>query len=370
MDVDVLRERSAASVRRWADRLVALSHDLHAHPELAWQEHRSAAACARLLTEAGIPVEVGAHGLDTAFRGDAGTSGPIVVLCCEYDALPELGHACAHNVIATAGIGAAIALASVAADVPVRVRVLGTPAEEDTGGKLDLLAAGAFDGAAAALMIHAYRHDVADFQSFAAETLTARIAGGGAADALAVATQAVEDLRPTLPPRTIVRPVPSTPPAPSGGVDVRPTPVTSTLLRYDLRALDGDRLASLRETVQRAVATAAEAAGATVTFVPDERGYAEFRGHSGLAATYQRHAESLGRGPFHPGHADACSDMGNVSWQVPSLHAMVRIGDGHPHEPEFADLAVGPAADRAIVESAIAMAWTAIDVATGAIADL
>ncbi|MFT3853032.1 MAG: hypothetical protein QM733_09870 [Ilumatobacteraceae bacterium] len=173
---DELKRRARAAIEAWGSRLIDLSHDLHAHPELAWNEHRSARACAALVTEAGMATTVGVHGLPTAFRGDAGGDGPLIAVCCEYDALPDLGHASAHNVIAAAGVGAAIGLAAVADLAPLRVRVLGTPAEEDTGGKIDLLADGAFDGATAALMVHAYALDVGEFVSYSADDLTVRCA--------------------------------------------------------------------------------------------------------------------------------------------------------------------------------------------------
>jgi len=332
-----------AEIEAWGARLVALSHDLHAHPELAWHEHRSAGTCAALLDEAGLPATVGVHGLPTAFRADVGTTGPIVALCCEYDALPGLGHACAHNLIAAAGIGAAIGLRPVVDEVPLRVRVLGTPAEENTGGKIDLLADGAFEGVAAAMMVHAYAHDVADFASYAADDLTVRFASPGDSAAVAdVAAQLGQH-------------------APDGVVVRSPEPLGPTSSRIAVRAIDGERLARCRAALTDALRAAVP--GVEVAGLGD-RCYAEFRGDPALAEAYRANAAALGRGPFRPGRADACTDMGNVSRAIPSLHAMVAIGEAYPHSAEFAAAAVSERADRTIVESAIAMAWTAIDVAT------
>ncbi|MGH8987436.1 MAG: M20/M25/M40 family metallo-hydrolase, partial [Acidimicrobiales bacterium] len=132
--------------------LVALSHDLHAHPETAFSEHRSAAAVAELLE--GFEVTAGAYGLPTAFSARAG-SGPLVIaVCAEYDALPEVGHACGHNVIAAAAVGAGVAIAEVADAAGLTVLGLGTPAEEGGGGKILMLERGAFDGVHAAMMVH------------------------------------------------------------------------------------------------------------------------------------------------------------------------------------------------------------------------
>src|SRR5712691_12259225 len=146
-----VRERVAAS----RDRLVVLSHRIHAHPELAFEEEHAAAWCAEALDAAGFAVERGVGGLPTAFVARAG-SGPLhLALCAEYDCLPGIGHACGHNLIAAMAVGAAIATAQVADDLGVTIRVIGTPAEElGGGGKILLLQRGAFAGVHAAMMVH------------------------------------------------------------------------------------------------------------------------------------------------------------------------------------------------------------------------
>ena len=138
------------AVRRRGVDLVELSHAIHAEPELAFAEHRSCAKTQALLAERGFEITPRAGGLDTAFRADFG-SGPLVVgVCAEYDALPEIGHACGHNIIAASAVGTALALAEVADDLGLTVTLLGTPAEEAGGGKELLLRAGLFDDIAAA----------------------------------------------------------------------------------------------------------------------------------------------------------------------------------------------------------------------------
>src|SRR5947199_8480353 len=147
-----VRERVAAS----RDRLTALSHRIHAHPELAFEEERAAAWCAEALDAAGFAVERGVGGLPTAFVARAG-SGPLhLALCAEYDCLPGIGHACGHNLIAAMAVGAGIAAAQVADEVGLTISVIGTPAEEvgDAGGKILLLERGAFAGVHAAMMVH------------------------------------------------------------------------------------------------------------------------------------------------------------------------------------------------------------------------
>ncbi|MDQ3166951.1 MAG: amidohydrolase, partial [Actinomycetota bacterium] len=142
-----------------APRLLDLSHALFADPELAYQEVRSAARCAELLADGGFDVEREAYGVPTAFAARSGGSGPHVVICAEYDALPGVGHACGHNVIAASAVGAGLALLPIAAAAGLRVTVLGTPAEEAGGGKVDLIRAGAFDGVDVAMMMHPAPYD-------------------------------------------------------------------------------------------------------------------------------------------------------------------------------------------------------------------
>src|SRR5689334_25268818 len=110
--------------------LVELSHAIHAEPELAFAEHRSCAKTQALVAEYGFAVTPAPGGLETAFRADYG-GGPLVVgICAEYDALPDIGHACGHNIIAASAVGTALALADVADDLGLTVALIGTPAEE------------------------------------------------------------------------------------------------------------------------------------------------------------------------------------------------------------------------------------------------
>src|SRR5579875_4075961 len=153
------------AVRRRGSDLVALSHAIHAEPELAFDEHLSCAKAQSLVGERGFEITAAAGGLDTAFRADFG-SGPLVVgVCAEYDALPEIGHACGHNIIAASAVGTALALAEVADELGLTVALIGTPAEESGGGKVLLLNAGVFDDVAAAVMLHPGPADIAAARS-------------------------------------------------------------------------------------------------------------------------------------------------------------------------------------------------------------
>src|SRR2546426_10382873 len=194
-----VRERVAAS----RDRLVALSHRIHAHPELSFEEERAAAWCAEALDAAGFAVERGIADLPTAFVARAG-SGPLhLALCAEYDCLPGIGHACGHNLIAAIAVGAGIAAARVADDAGLTVSVVGTPAEERGGGKILLLERGAFAGVHAAMMVHPAPVDVVEPATLAWWEFEVRYTGKSAhasafpefgvnaADALTVAQTAI-----------------------------------------------------------------------------------------------------------------------------------------------------------------------------------
>src|ERR1700760_4571905 len=155
------------AVNRRRGDLVELSHSIHAYPELAFAEHRSCSKTQALVAERGFAITAAPGGLDTAFRADYG-SGPLVIgICAEYDALPGIGHACGHNIIAASAVGAALGLAEVADELGLTVVLLGTPAEEAGGGKALLLNAGTFDDIAATVMLHPGAIDIARARSLA-----------------------------------------------------------------------------------------------------------------------------------------------------------------------------------------------------------
>src|SRR5690348_6221687 len=196
--------------------LVELSHSIHAEPELAFAEHRSCAKTQALVAERGFQITASAGGLDTAFRADYG-SGPLVVgICAEYDALPGLGHACGHNIIAASAVGTALALAGVADELGLTVVLIGTPAEEAGEGKALLLDAGVFDDIAVAVMLHPGPVDIAAARSLAlsevdvvytgreSHAAVAPHLGVNAADAVTVTQVAIGLLRQQLAPGQMV----------------------------------------------------------------------------------------------------------------------------------------------------------------------
>ncbi|MGK5544156.1 M20 family metallopeptidase [Streptomyces sp. URMC 127] len=363
-----LRERVLAH----RDDLLSLSRRIHAHPETAFAEHRAADWCAGFLREHGFEVTAPAYGLGTAFAATTG-SGPVTVaVVCEYDALPGLGHACGHNLIAAAGLGAALALAPHADELGLTVRVLGTPAEERGAGKALMLDAGAFDGVDAAMMVHPCPFEVAEFRSFALGTLSVAYTGKAAhpslnphegrnaADALTVAQVALGLLRQQLPPHWKVHGV-------TTGAGTAPNLIPDrATAEYEIRASAAEDLRELRERVEACFRAGALATGCEVELTRPEPDYLDFRTDAELVALWKDNARALGRPEPLQREPFACTDMGNVSHAVPSIHPVLDITGGTcgPHEAEFADAAVSPRGEQALLDGAVGMAWTAADFAT------
>ena len=180
MDLDDLKQRLQVEVETRADTLREASHRIHEHPETNFEEHFAHGLLADLVEADGLRVERGAFGLDTAFVARAGDAGPTIAVLCEYDALPGIGHACGHNIIATAGLGAGLALAALAREAGGRIVLLGTPAEEGGGGKIVMARAGAFDGVDAAMMVHPAGDDLTRMDVIAVQELTATYTGEAA----------------------------------------------------------------------------------------------------------------------------------------------------------------------------------------------
>ena len=368
------KTQACAVVDELAGDLVAVSHQLHAYPELAWHERHSAALLASALDRGGLRTEVGAYGLPTSFAGRAGTGGPLVVICCEYDALPELGHACGHNVIAAAGLGAGLALAALADRLGGRVTVLGTPAEEGGGGKIVLAGRRAFADADAALLAHPSSNEVVmppiNANSTIEVVMVGRAAhasmhpeqGVNALDALVLGYMGVAALRQHLVPTDKVHGIVT-----DGGSSPNVVPDRAAG-RFMVRSADQAGLRPLRRRVLGCFQAGADAAGAGMRSRTVGPEYAEMWHNLPLAAAWAANAVRLGRrlgraGTVPPTTAGS-TDMGNVSQLVPAIHPKLAISppDVNQHSPGFAVWAARPAADRAVIDAAKALAMTTIDV--------
>jgi amidohydrolase len=370
------RQAATSAIASASDALVALSHRIHAHPETAWQEEQAARWLTDVLADWGYAVTRGVCDLPTAFTATAG-SGPLHVgICAEYDALPGLGHACGHNIIAAAAMGAAAALAPLADDLGLTVTLLGTPAEEGGGGKILMLERGAFDGLHAAMMVHpgpadmaraealAVEHSLIRFHGKAAHAAAYPELGVNAADAFTIAQVAIGLLRQQLPPTVRVHGIVT-----SGGEAPNAIP-DRTQGRWYVRAASLAELDLLEPRIRRCFEAGALATGCELEMEPESPRYSEFRNDAEMLALFVHNARELGR-PF----ADAASagqmnrastDMANVSLRLPAIHPYLGI-DSMPavnHQREFAAHCTSAAADRAVIDGAAAMALTVIDLAT------
>ncbi len=368
---DAARERLGAA----EGDLLALSRRTHGRPELAFEEEHAAGWVAAALDAAGFRVERGVCDLPTAFVARAG-SGPLhLAICAEYDALPDIGHACGHNIIAALAVGAGMAAARVADDVGLTLSIVGTPAEESGGGKILLLERGAFAGVHAAMMVHPAPFDMAEpptlafaefeahYRGKASHASAAPELGVNAADALVVAQTGIGLLRQHIRPTDRVHGIVT-----RGGEAPNVVPAHTTA-RYYVRARTRRHLDDIRGKVLRCFEAGAIATGCTLAVDDSPPPYAEVVHDGAIAALYRANAEALGRTFLEP-HGDAArfagsTDMGNVSHAVPSIHPMIGLASlpAVNHQPEFAAHCVGPTADRALLDGALALAWTAIDLA-------
>ena len=360
------------------DDLVALSRRIHDNPELGYEEEKASGWLADMLDGAGFKVERGICDLPTAFKATIG-SGPLhIAICAEYDALPSIGHACGHNVIAASSVGAAIAASAVADDVGLTISVIGTPAEEvlKTGGKILLLDRGAFDGMHAAMMAHPAPWDVAMWPIVAASFFEVHYTGKAAhaagfpdkginaADAITIAQTSIGLLRQHLRQSDRVHGIVT-----KGGDAFNIIPA-NTSADFAVRARTLDDLDDVYQKVMRCFEAGALATGATLEIVGGDKPFAHMEDDIDMAGFYQANAEALGRTfPTAGGPSPATpvsTDMGNVSLVMPSIHPALGI-DCLPavnNQPEFADATITLAADQAIYDGALSLAWTAIDMAS------
>ncbi len=368
------KERANVAFDDVEEDLRAISRWMYENPELGYAEHQASARLTEFLSRHGFDVTFPAYGLETAFEATVGSSGPKVVICAEYDALPQVGHACGHNVIAASSLGAGAALAGLADELGIRVTVLGTPAEEGGGGKIDLLEAGAFEDAAASMLIHPSPHDLADPRLLAAQGLTVTYTGKtahaaatpdqgiNALDAFVQAYNNISTLRQQFEPTDRVHGV-----VHEGGAAPNVIP-DRTISQWIVRAATAERFEILRARVLACFEAAATATGCSLDIEYEGEPYIDLVSHPMLVGLFASNSVTLGRAM--PTYAEcgletsASSDMGNVSHVVPSIHPSVAIETSAVnHQPEFAAATVTPSGEKAMRDGALAMAHTIIDMA-------
>jgi amidohydrolase len=376
MTAETVKAAAASVIEQRLPELIALSHSVHSTPELCFNETTSAHTVAEALRAGGLSVTEGVYDLPTALESRSGDGDLVIAVCAEYDALPDVGHACGHNIIAASAVGAGLALAAVADEVGLQVRVLGTPAEEGGGGKIYMLDRGAFDGVHAAMMVHpwpverltgaclAVAHFDVNFSGKEAHASAAPWEGINALDAMTISQVALGLLRQQLPPGDQVHGVIT---RGGGAANVIPAAVTG---RFMARSLTIEGLTALEPRVRACFEAGALATGCTVSYEKLSPDYSHMEADPELVAAYRINAESLGRN-FDADDADAplptfSTDMANVSLAVPTIHPLIGIeaGGAVNHQHEFAAACITPSADAAVRDGALALAWTAIDAAT------
>ena len=371
--MQALHKAIADRIDSLADTLLDVSHAIHARPELAFHEFHACELLSRTLDEQGLRAETGVFTLETAFEAQVNTdsTGPTVAVLAEYDALPGIGHACGHNLIATAALGATLGLQAVQAQLPGRVRLIGTPAEEKGGGKELMARAGAFDGVDAAMMIHPAGVNLATmpcicvaevevtYHGRSAHASVSPHKGINALDGLLLAYQAISNLRQHIRRDERIHGIVT-----EGGEAPNIVPDRASGDFY-VRAADEKALAALKPRVRACFEAGARGSGSEVEINWADVDYLDLHTNWPLAEAFQAHGESLGRefSKWEELGGAGSTDMGNVSHRVPSIHPMLAAAprDVVIHNPEFARWARSEKGDAAAIDGAKLLAMTASD---------
>ncbi len=377
MDAVEAKSRVRAEIERLTPTLLEVSHAIHERPELNFEEHFAHDLLTGTLEDNGIDVQRGAYDMSTAFDARVGSGGPQIAVCCEYDALPEIGHACGHNVIAAAGLGAGLGAAAVAEALGGSLAILGTPAEEGGGGKEFMIRRGAFDDIDAAMMVHPADRDLrtmhtiaihtmeVDYEGRAAHAAAAPEKGLNALDAAVLGYNAVAALRQHIAPQERVHGVFT-----DGGVKPNIVPSHAAMQWY-VRSGKMDSLETLKDRVVACLNGGAHAAGCQMSVEWNDPAFSDMIDNTPLLDAYVRNASEVGRVvvPEEPGKIVVGStDMGNVSYAVPSIHPMIQCAPHGTaiHTEDFARYTNTEEADRAVIDGALSMAYTIIDCWTDA----
>jgi amidohydrolase len=381
-EVDKLKQRVVDEVDARRDELIHISDTIHANPELAFEEFESAALLASVLEQEGFTVQRGVAGLETAFVASHTTpplspplggmkGGPVVAVLSEYDALAGLGHACGHNIIGTASVGAALALRPIFNEIAGTIQVIGTPGEEGAGGKIVMVKAGVFDGVDVAMMVHPSTRTMTRRNSLACYELkmeffgqAAHAAGSpdkgiNALDACVLTYNNISALRQQLADDVRIHGIIT-----HGGSAPNIIP-DYTAAEFLVRAVEKDVALAVLARVEDCARAGALAAGAEVKLTRGETYYANMVASTVLADLFDANLAALGREVQlpEPNERMGSTDMGNVSHVVPALHPYVAIAPDEVagHSPEFRAASISPEGHAGLLDAAKALAMTAID---------
>jgi len=370
------KKKVCAHVDAIEARLLAVSQEIYDHPELKFEETRASRLLAEELRKDGFSVEVGVTGLETAILAthtDA-SDGPTVAILGEYDALPEIGHACGHNLIAASALGTCLALGAIKADLPGKLVFMGTPAEEGGGGKVIMIEAGLFNDVDAAMMFHPSTHTIADRGSLAITEVKLEFTGKpahasaspekgiNALDAVIQTFNGLNALRQHIKDGARIHGIIT-----NGGAKPNIVPEHAAASFY-VRAPENAYRDELLEKLRHCAEGAAVATGATLTFETVGHAYKAMKSNKAMAEAFTKNLETLGE-PLNPPPADAglgSTDMGDVSQTVPAIHAYIQIADEKVagHSREFAQAANSQRGRQVTLIAAKALAMTAIDLFT------
>jgi len=372
MDVTEAKDRVRAEIERLTPRLLEISHSIHANPELNFEEHHAHDLLSGTLEDEGIPVARGAYDMATAFDARVGSSGPTIAVCCEYDALPGIGHACGHNIIAAAGLGAGVGAATVAEALGATVAILGTPAEEGGGGKEYMIRRGAFDDVDVAMMIHPADRDLQTMHTIAIQSLDVEYDGRAAhaaaapeqglnaLDAAVLGYNNVAALRQHIRPEERIHGI-------FTEAGDKPNIVPSrAAAEWYVRSGTVSSLEPLKDRVMACLQGGADAAGCSMHAEWHDPTFFDMIDNHPLLEAFVKNSTDIGRHPVPEEEGRmvvGSTDMGNVSYAVPSIHPMIKCApEGTAiHTADFAVHARSEAGDRAVVDGALSMALTMVD---------
>ena len=375
MSDSVIEEVALACIDKHKEELRALSEKIWKKPELGYEEHFAHSLLTDYLESQGFQVTRGYCGLATAFKATAGTFAEgttNVCVICEYDALPEIGHACGHNLIAEAGVAAGLGLKAAieVGGASGCVTIVGTPAEEGYGGKVELIKRGAFEGVSIALMVHPNPLTAVFNQYLAVSelkvTFTGKAAhaaafpweGVNALDAAVMSYNNISALRQQFKPTWRVHGIIT-----DGGVKPNIIPERASL-NYLLRAPTRNELQELKPKLIACFKGAAVACNCSVEINNAACDYENVLTNPILGKLFEKHLGDLGYKNILPSAPAGSTDMGNVSHVVPSIHPKYAIGDGTAanHTREFTKVSNEPDSHDKTLTAAKAMVLTGISV--------
>jgi amidohydrolase len=372
LDIEKLKAKVRDSIETQREQLIQLSLNIHDNPELGFKEEKAATWLTGYLEDSGFHIERGIAGLATAFRASYGQERPRIALLAEYDALPKIGHGCGHNIIGVSAVGAGVASKRLIDSLGGSVAVMGTPGEENYGGKIDMVKGGAFKEVDVAMIVHPDTRNMPTEDALACISLEVEFFGRpahaagephkaiNALDAMILAFTSINALRQHIRRDARIHGIitdggeaPNIIPGHSAGV-------------FSVRALDNDYLSELKNRVLNCFAGASVASGTRLEYRWRDRTYAPMKSNMILSGLFKHNLESLGRAveDFDPRSGLGSTDMGNVSQVVPSIHPTIAIAPREVliHTPEFAAATISEAGHSALLDAAKAMAMTVADI--------